>query len=169
MLEPQERTRLSDRIEFFQYNGTGERLDKFLVTCLPEFSRARLQGLILDGFIEIDGVPAHKGGQTLGGGERINVRIPPVHSVGLIAENIPLDVIFENDELIVVNKPAGMVVHPAAGHASGTLVNAVLGYEPDIEGIGGEERPGVVHRLDKDTSGLIVMAKNERAHRWLQE
>jgi len=136
---------------------------------MPEFSRARLQGLILDGFVEIDGIAAKKGGQMLGGGENLMVRIPPTHSVGLLAEKIPLDVIYENSELIVVNKPAGMVVHPAAGHASGTLVNAVLGYEPDIEGIGGEERPGVVHRLDKDTSGLIIMAKNERAHRWLQD
>ncbi len=159
----------SDRIEVFQFSGHNERLDKFLVTCLPEFSRARLQGLITDGFIDVDGCAAKKGGQMLGGAEQVIVRIPPVHSVGLIAENIPLDVIFENDELIVVNKPAGMVVHPAAGHESGTLVNAVLGYEPDIEGIGGEERPGVVHRLDKDTSGLIVVAKNERAHRWLQD
>jgi 23S rRNA pseudouridine1911/1915/1917 synthase len=160
---------LSDRLEFFQYDGDGQRLDKFLVDCLPEFSRARLQGLILDGFVDVDGRAAKKGGQMLGGGERVTVTIPPTQSVGLIAEDIPLDVIFENDELIVVNKPAGMVVHPAAGHASGTLVNAVLGYEPDIEGIGGEERPGVVHRLDKDTSGLIIMAKNERAHRWLQD
>jgi 23S rRNA pseudouridine1911/1915/1917 synthase len=87
----------------------------------------------------------------------------------LIAEDIPLDIVFENDDLIVVNKPAGMVVHPAAGHPSGTLVNAMLGYDPDIEGIGGEERPGVVHRLDKETSGLILLAKNERAHRWLQD
>jgi 23S rRNA pseudouridine1911/1915/1917 synthase len=164
-----ENPRVSDRLELFQYKGPGERLDKFLVTCLPEFSRARLQGLILDGFVEIDGMAAKKGGQMLGGGERLTVRIPPTQSVGLLAEKIPLDVIYENAELIVVNKPAGMVVHPAAGHASGTLVNAVLGYEPDIEGIGGEERPGVVHRLDKDTSGLIIMAKNERAHRWLQD
>lgn len=160
---------MSDRLELFQYDGDAERLDKYLVACLPEFSRARLQGLILDGFVEVDGKVAKKGGQMLGGGERVSVRVPPVHSVGLIAEKIPLDVIFENEELIVVNKPAGMVVHPAAGHASGTLVNAVLGYEPDIEGIGGEERPGVVHRLDKDTSGLIILAKNERAHRWLQD
>jgi 23S rRNA pseudouridine1911/1915/1917 synthase len=87
----------------------------------------------------------------------------------LVAEEIPLDIVFENDDLIVVNKPAGMVVHPAAGHSSGTLVNAVLGYDPDLEGIGGEERPGVVHRLDKQTSGLILLAKNERAHRWLQD
>ena len=160
---------MSDRVEVFKYKGPGERLDKFLVTCLPEFSRARLQGLIVDGFVDVDDEAAKKGGQMLGGGERVTVRIPPTQSVGLIAENIPLDVIYENDELIVVNKPAGMVVHPAAGHDSGTLVNAVLGYEPDIEGIGGEERPGVVHRLDKDTSGLIVIAKNERAHRWLQD
>jgi 23S rRNA pseudouridine1911/1915/1917 synthase len=160
---------VSDRVEIFQYQGAGERLDKFLVTCLPEFSRARLQGLIVDGFVDVNGRPAKKGGLSLGGGERVTVRIPPTQSIGLIAEDIPLDVVYENDELLVVNKPAGMVVHPAAGHDSGTLVNAVLGYDPDIEGIGGEERPGVVHRLDRDTSGLIVLAKNERAHRWLQD
>ena len=99
----------------------------------------------------------------------MTVRIPPPAPTSLIAEDIPLDILFENDDLIVVDKPAGMVVHPAAGHSSGTLVNAVLGYDPDIEGIGGEERPGVVHRLDKETSGLILLAKNERAHRWLQD
>jgi 23S rRNA pseudouridine1911/1915/1917 synthase len=87
----------------------------------------------------------------------------------LIGENIPLDIVFENEDVIVVNKPAGMVVHPAAGHDTGTLVHAVLGYKPDIEGIGGEERPGVVHRLDKDTSGLILLAKNDKAHHWLQD
>jgi 23S rRNA pseudouridine1911/1915/1917 synthase len=87
----------------------------------------------------------------------------------LLAEAIPLDVIFENDDLLIVNKPAGMVVHPAAGHDHGTLVNAVLGHDPEIEGIGGEDRPGIVHRLDKDTSGLIVVAKNDAAMRWLQE
>jgi 23S rRNA pseudouridine1911/1915/1917 synthase len=86
-----------------------------------------------------------------------------------VAENIPLDIIFENDDLLVVNKPAGMVVHPSPGHESGTLVHAALGHVPGLEGIGGEERPGIVHRLDKETSGLIVVAKNERAHRWLQE
>ncbi|MCJ7432132.1 MAG: RluA family pseudouridine synthase, partial [Anaerolineales bacterium] len=93
----------------------------------------------------------------------------PTVPANIIGEDIPLDIIFENEDLIVVNKPAGMVVHPAAGHSSGTLVNAVLGYEPDIEGIGGEERPGLVHRLDKDTSGLIMLAKNDKAHRWLQD
>jgi 23S rRNA pseudouridine1911/1915/1917 synthase len=99
----------------------------------------------------------------------VTVRIPPTAPTNIIAEDIPLDIIFENDDLLVVNKPAGMVVHPAAGHSSGTLVNAVMGYDSDIEGIGGEERPGVVHRLDKETSGLILLAKNEQAHRWLQD
>ncbi len=161
---------MSDRIEKFQYTGDkSERLDKFLVTCLPEFSRARLQGLIEGGFVSINDIQAKKSGQVIESGASIEIRVPPPVPSGLIAEDIPLDIIFENDDLIVVNKPAGMVVHPAAGHASGTLVNAVLGYDPDMEGIGGEERPGLVHRLDKETSGLIVLAKNERAHNWLQE
>jgi len=161
---------MSDRIEKFQYVGEkASRLDKFLVTCLPEFSRARLQGLIDNGFVSINGVPAKKTGQSIDSGAEIEVRVPPPVPSGLVGEDIPLDIIFENDDLIVVNKPAGMVVHPAAGHASGTLVHAVLGYDPDMEGIGGEERPGLVHRLDKETSGLIVLAKNERAHRWLQD
>lgn len=161
---------MSDRIEKFQNNGgKAERLDKFLVTCLPEFSRARLQGLIADGCVSVNGTPAKKSGQVVELGVEVEVRVPPPTPSGLTGEDIPLNIIFENDDLIVVNKPAGMVVHPAAGHASGTLVNAVLGYDPDMEGIGGEERPGLVHRLDKETSGLIVLAKNERAHNWLQD
>jgi 23S rRNA pseudouridine1911/1915/1917 synthase len=128
-----------------------------------------LQGLIADGFVSVNNVAAKKSGQLIENGFEIQVRIPPPAPSGLIAEDIPLNIIFENDDLIVVNKPAGMVVHPAAGHASGTLVNAVLGYDPDLEGIGGEERPGLVHRLDKETSGLIVLAKNEQAHNWLQD
>lgn len=161
---------MSDRIQEYLFDRTApERLDKFLVGRLPEFSRSRLQGLIDDGFVDVDGAPARKSGQMIEPGQRVIVRIPPPVPVGLIPEDIPLDIIFENVDLIVVNKPAGMVVHPAAGHASGTLVNAVLGYDPELEGIGGEERPGLVHRLDKETSGLIVLAKNERAHNWLQE
>ena len=161
---------MTDRIETFHYDERNpDRLDKYLVSCLPEFSRARIQGLIIDGFVLINGVPAKKAGQVIEDGDDIEVRVPPPVPSGLVAEDIPLDIIFENDDLIVVNKPAGMVVHPAAGHYSGTLVNAVLGYDPDLEGIGGEERPGLVHRLDKETSGLIVLAKNERAHNWLQD
>ncbi|MCX7755723.1 MAG: RluA family pseudouridine synthase [Anaerolineales bacterium] len=161
---------MSDRIETFRFQGVEpERLDKFLTECLPEFSRARIQGLIVDGFVQVNGRPAKKTGVKLEGGEQVQIRIPPPQPAGLIAERIPLAVLFENEDLLIVNKPAGMVVHPAAGHDRGTLVNAVLGYDPHIEGIGGEERPGIVHRLDKDTSGLIVIAKNERAHRWLTE
>lgn len=161
---------MSDRIEKFIYEEPQpERLDKFLVSRLPEFSRARIQGLILDGFVSVNGAAAKKAGQLVEGGDEIETRIPPPVPSGLIAEEIPLDIVFENDDLIVVNKAAGIVVHPAAGHASGTLVNAVLGYDPDMEGVGGEERPGLVHRLDKETSGLILLAKNERAHRWLQD
>jgi 23S rRNA pseudouridine1911/1915/1917 synthase len=146
-----------------------DRIETFLVSRLPEFSRARLQGLIADGFVLVNGDPAKKSGQLLDPGTAVEVRIPPPVPSGLIPENIPLDIIFENDDLLVVNKPAGMVVHPAAGHDSGTLVHAVLGYDPDIEGIGGEERPGVVHRLDKETSGLILLAKNDNSHHWLQD
>ncbi len=146
-----------------------ERLDHYLVDCLPGLSRARLQNLVKDGCVLVNGAPAKKSGQMLGHGALVEVWIPPSAPTTLIGEDIPLDIIFENDDLIVVNKPAGMVVHPAAGHSTGTLVHAVLGYDPEMEGIGGEERPGVVHRLDKDTSGLIVLAKNDQAHRWLQD
>jgi 23S rRNA pseudouridine1911/1915/1917 synthase len=161
---------VNDRVLNFHFEKeTPERLDKFLVGQLQEFSRSRIQGLIANGFVEVNSRLAKKAGQMLESGFNVMVRIPPAASTELVPEDIPLDIVFENEDLIVVNKPAGMVVHPAAGHASGTLVNAVLGYEPEIEGIGGEERPGVVHRLDKETSGLILLAKNERAHRWLQD
>jgi len=161
---------VSDRQEVFTFRKDGEeRLDHFLVECLPEFSRSRLQGLIKDGFVLVDGLPAKKAGQMLGPDAEVEVRIPPSAPSELVGEDIPLNIVFENDDVLVVDKPAGMVVHPAAGHVTGTLVHAVLGYDPEIEGIGGEERPGVVHRLDKETSGLILLAKNDRAHRWLQD
>jgi 23S rRNA pseudouridine1911/1915/1917 synthase len=161
---------VGDRIETFRFDKEDkERLDVFLTTCLPEFSRSRIQGWIKDGFVEVEAQTVTKAGRDLDPGEQIEIKIPPPVPSGLVAENIPLDIVFENEDLIVVNKPAGMVVHPSPGHDSGTLVHAALGYIPELEGIGGEERPGIVHRLDKDTSGLIVIAKNERAHRWLQE
>jgi 23S rRNA pseudouridine1911/1915/1917 synthase len=161
---------VNDRVLIFRFDKeTPERLDKFLVGQLQEFSRSRIQGLIENGFVDVNGRMAKKAGQTLESGFDVTVRVPPATPTDLVAEDIPLDIVFENEDLIVVNKPAGMVVHPAVGHSSGTLVNAILGYEPEIEGIGGEERPGVVHRLDKETSGLILLAKNERAHRWLQD
>jgi len=164
------RARVGDRVETFRYqNEAGVRLDVYLTACLPEFSRSRIQGLIKDGFVNVEAETVTKNGRTLELGEQIQIRIPPPIPSGLVAEKIPLDIVFENSDLVVVNKPAGMVVHPSPGHQQGTLVHAALGYIPELEGIGGEERPGIVHRLDKDTSGLIVIAKNERAHRWLQE
>lgn len=161
---------MSDQFfEFIYEEAASERLDKFLVTCLPDFSRSRLQKLIADENVSINGQPAQKSGQVLEQGARIVVVIPAVRPSGLEAEEIPLQVIFENDDLMVINKPAGMVVHPSAGHSSQTLVNAALAHAPEMGGIGGEQRPGVVHRLDKDTSGLILLAKNDKMHGWLQE
>ncbi len=161
---------MGDRIESFHFEKEDkQRLDVFLTACLPEFSRSRIQGLIKGGFVKVEAGIVTKAGRDLEPGEQIQIRIPPPVPSGLVAEDIPLDIVFENEDLMVVNKPAGMVVHPSPGHNSGTLVHAALGYLPELEGIGGEERPGIVHRLDKDTSGLIVIAKNERAHRWLQD
>jgi 23S rRNA pseudouridine1911/1915/1917 synthase len=161
---------LSDRLLIFDYKQPEpQRLDKFLVSCLPEFSRARLQGLIADGFVLIDQQPAKKSGQMLAPGAQVQVRIPPTAPSDLLPEAIPLDILYENDDLLVINKPAGMVVHPAAGHTSGTLVHAALAHAPEMAGVGGEKRPGVVHRLDKDTSGIILLAKNDAAHHWLQD
>ena len=154
----------------FHFEGQEpQRLDKFLVSNLPDYSRSRIQSFIKDGYVFINSIAAHKAGQMLDHSADIEVQIPAPMPTNLVPEAIPLEIVFENDDLMIVNKPAGMVVHPSAGHATGTLVHAALAYAPDIEGVGGEERPGVVHRLDKDTSGLILLAKNDRAHRWLQD
>ncbi len=161
---------MSDQIFTFTYSDPVDlRLDKFLVSCLPDYSRSRLQGLIKDGFVKINGELAAKGGRTIETGDQVEIRIPPVVPSDLIPENIPLQIIYENEHLMVINKPAGMVVHPAAGHPTGTLVQAALAHAPELEGIGGEQRPGVVHRLDKNTSGLILMAKDDRTYHWLQD
>lgn len=148
---------------------TPQRLDHFLTAHLQGYSRSRLQNIIKDGRVTVAGVVAKKTGHMVESGMEVVIDLPPLLPSTLEAEEIPLDIVFENSDLIVVNKPAGMVVHPSAGHTTGTLVNAVLAHAPDIQGIGGEIRPGVVHRLDKDTSGLILMAKNDRTHRFLQE
>ena len=161
---------MNERFTAFEYQeNDSQRLDKFLVTCLPEFSRSRLQQLIKQEFILVDGKPAHKAGQMLEKGMLVTVNIPSAAPSELQPENIPLKIIFENDDLIVVNKPAGMVVHPAVGHSSGTLVHAALAHAPEMEGVGGIQRPGIVHRLDKNTSGLILLAKNDYAHHFLQD
>ncbi len=146
-----------------------DRLDKFLVNSLPEFSRSRIQGLIKDEQVMVARKIITKTGYMVEPGDEVQITIPEAVPSELVPEDIPLNIVFENNDLVIVNKPAGMVVHPGAGHFSGTLVHAALAAIPDLEGIGGEERPGVVHRLDKETSGLIILAKNERAHRWLQD
>lgn len=150
-------------------DGSSERLDKVLVLNLPEHSRSRIQALIREEKVTVDGNIITKSGFVVNGGNRIEIAIPEPVSSQLIPEDITLDIIFENEDLAVINKPAGMVVHPAAGHSTGTLVHAALSEFDDLDGINGEIRPGIVHRLDKDTSGLIILAKNETAMRDLQE
>jgi 23S rRNA pseudouridine1911/1915/1917 synthase len=148
----------------------GERLDKALAEAFPELSRAQLQRLIAEGQVQLDGRPAAKSSQRLSAGTRVVVHIPPAVPAALEPEDIPLAIVYEDADLLVVDKPAGMVVHPApSGHRHGTLVQAVLAHVPGLAGIGGERRPGIVHRLDKGTSGLIVVAKHDRALRALQE
>lgn len=160
---------MNNRLVVLRYDDENpQRIDKFLAARLPELSRSRLQALIRDGLVTLDGQIARKGGQLVDFNTTVEVQIPAREQTQLLPEKIPLDIIFENKDVLVINKPAGIVVHPSAGHSSGTLVHAVLAHAPDIEGIGGKERPGVVHRLDKDTSGIILMAKNDTSHRWLQ-
>lgn len=161
---------MSETIRTFTVSaGQTGRLDKYLVECLPDLSRARIQNLIKDEKVTVSGKVTTKTGHDVEPGDEVIIVIPPLQSSELIPEDIPLDIVFQNEDLVIINKPAGMVVHPAAGHYSGTLVHAALAAIPDLQGIGGEERPGIVHRLDKETSGLIVMAKNEKTHRWLQD
>ena len=161
---------MTERIITLEFDGQDAmRLDHFLTEELPDFSRSRLQSFIKEGRVHVDGEPAKKMGQALNPGQMITLAVPEERPSGLVPENIPLDILYEDEQSIVINKPAGMVVHPAAGHESGTLVHAVLAHCDDLKGFGGEIRPGVVHRLDRDTSGIIVMAKNEKAHIFLQE
>lgn len=144
-----------------------KRLDRFLVENLPEdFSRSYLQKLILKGSVLLNGKAA-KNNTKIKTNDVIEVAIPPPKKTEVIAEEMPLDIIFEDKHLLVINKPAGLVVHPAAGNRTGTLVNGLLAHCRDLSGIGGELRPGIVHRLDKDTSGLLVVAKDDYTHRKL--
>jgi 23S rRNA pseudouridine1911/1915/1917 synthase len=144
------------------------RIDKYLQSKLPQYSRAYLQKLIDTGYVTIN-KQRKKRSFLLKGGEVIAVIIPPAEKIMLQPENIPLDVLYEDDYLLVLNKPAGLVVHPAAGHYDGTLVNALLYHCKNLSSIGGMLRPGIVHRLDKGTSGLMVIAKEDQTHRSLAE
>lgn len=147
---------------------SAQRLDQFVADQLPALSRSQVKKLIEEGRVLVDGRAA-KAGEKLKGGENLRVEVPDPAPVEPQAQDIPLDVLYEDAHLIVVNKPAGLVVHPAAGHAAGTLVNALLHHCGDLAGIGGELRPGIVHRLDKDTSGVMVATKNDAAHQHLAQ
>lgn len=160
---------MSEEISQFQFDlDKPERLDKYLVSRFPDYSRSRLQRLIVDGFVHINGIQPTKTGLLLEKGDQIDIQFPEPEPIDIIPENIHLEIIYEDQNLLVINKPAGMVVHPSAGHSKGTLVHAVMGHVPFLEGIGGKMRPGIVHRLDKDTSGIILVAKNDNSHQWLQ-
>ncbi|MNH85302.1 Ribosomal large subunit pseudouridine synthase D [compost metagenome] len=141
-----------------------ERIDKYVKECLTEdYSRSQIQLWIEEGHVTVNGNPV-KSNYKLAEGDLVSVTIPEPNSVEIVPENIPLDVYYEDSDLIVVNKQRGMVVHPAPGHSSGTLVNALMYHCKDLSGINGELRPGIVHRIDKDTSGLLMAAKNDKAH-----
>jgi 23S rRNA pseudouridine1911/1915/1917 synthase len=142
----------------------GRRLDAVIAERLPALSRSRIARLAGAGLVMVDDVP-RKPAFRLRTGQHVRVRVPPPEPTGVAPEAMPLEVVYEDGDLLVVNKPAGLTVHPAPGHRSGTLVNAVLARVPDLPGIGGTLRPGIVHRLDKDTSGLLVVAKTELARR----
>jgi len=144
------------------------RLDLVLCREIPELSRSAVQRLIEEGLVTVNGRP-ERASLKLKGGEEVSVTVPPPVPAEPVAESIPLEILYEDADVVVINKPAGMVVHQGAGNRSGTLVNALLGHCDDLSGIGGELRPGIVHRIDKDTSGIIVAAKNDRAHLSLSE
>ena len=139
------------------------RLDKILLDRNPDFSRSRIEGLVKGGFVKVNSVVAEKAGMKVAETDVIEMEIPPPVPATPEPEDIPLDVVYEDSDILVVNKAPGMVVHPAPGHFTGTLVNALLYHCPDLSGIGGVARPGIVHRLDQDTSGLIVVAKSQKA------
>ena len=144
------------------------RIDKALSDLNEDLSRARIQALIAEGQVALNGVIAAKPSEKLAEGDVVSITIPDLKPAKPQAEDIPLDIVFEDDDLVVINKPAGLVVHPGAGNYDGTLVNALLHHcQGSLSGIGGVERPGIVHRLDKETSGLIVAAKHDKAHKGL--
>lgn len=148
-------------------NTDGLRLDAALAALLPELSRSAVQRLLEDGAVTLDGRPVRKNAK-LPAGTVLNVEIPEAKPTENPAQDIPLDVVYEDDDVIVVNKPSGLVVHPAPGHPDGTLVNALLYHcGNSLSGVGGALRPGIVHRIDRDTSGLIIAAKNDYAHQFL--
>ncbi len=144
-----------------------QRLDRALSGLIPDLSRSTIGRLIEDGRVTVGDAVVTKRATKVSAGAEIIVEIPDPGPSDLVPQDLPLTILFQDEDIVVVDKPTGLVVHPAAGHADGTLVNALLHHVDDLSGVGGESRPGIVHRLDKDTSGVIVVAKNDRAHRAL--
>ena len=162
----------SSQVETLQVGAeqSGDRLDRVLASGLPALSRTRLKALILDGAVTASGRTILDPGYRVKSGDALAVNVPPPEPAEPEGENIPLSILYEDNELIVIDKPAGLVVHPAAGHQTGTLVNALIAHcGASLSGIGGVMRPGIVHRLDKDTSGVMVVAKTDRTHKALSE
>ncbi len=153
---------------YLEVEETADRLDRYLSEELSDLSRSRIQNLIEAGNVQLNGKVCTSKKIAVKAGDRISLEVPEAEPLQLIAEDIPLDVLYEDDQLIIINKPAGLVVHPAPGHPDGTLVNALLAHCPDLQGIGGVQRPGIVHRLDKDTTGAIAIAKTDIAFKHLQ-
>src|SRR6476646_597973 len=158
---------LDSRLLQVQENHDSDRLDRYLSQFLPDLSRSRIQKLIDEGNVQVNSIVCTSKKVTVKPGDRLQVSIPEAQPLDLQPEAIPLEILYEDDALIIINKPAGLVVHPAAGHEAGTLVNALLAHCPLAE-IGGVRRPGIVHRLDKDTTGAIAIAKTDQAHQHLQ-
>ena len=148
---------------------TSDRLDRYLADQVTDLSRSRLQKLIEQGYVQVNGEVCTSKKLEVKLGDRIQIDIPAAQPLELQAEDIPLDILYEDDSLLILNKPAGLVVHPSAGHEAGTMVNALLSHCPTLPGINGVQRPGIVHRLDKDTTGAIAVAKTEQAFHHLQE
>jgi len=157
---------IKDSGEFLAANK-GDRLDVWLASELTDLSRSRIQKLIVQGWIKVNGQLPPSKNYKLKTGDRIHITIPAVEAPTMEAEDIPLDILYEDEQLLILNKPAGLVVHPSAGHSQGTLVNALLAHCP-LSAIGGVQRPGIVHRLDKDTTGAMVVAKTDFAHQNLR-
>jgi 23S rRNA pseudouridine1911/1915/1917 synthase len=151
-----------------QVPENSDRLDRYLSQNLSDLSRSRIQQLIEQGHVQVNDQICTSKKVNLKIGDRISLEIPAIAPLQLLAADIPLDILYEDEELIILNKPAGLVVHPAPGHPEGTLVNAILAHCPNLPGIGGIQRPGIVHRLDKDTTGAIAIAKTDLAYQHLQ-
>lgn len=166
---------MSQRTFVVPADAEGQRLDRFLAATLPGQSRSQIQKLIADGHIAVRRgaigprleAPTLRPNLTVHAGDTVDVEIPAAAEPSVDAEDLPVEILFEDDDLAVLNKPAGMVVHPSAGHARGTLVNALLHHLSNLSGVGGERRPGIVHRLDRGTSGVMVVAKNDATHQEL--